>query len=343
MTTMVHRASIEERTKEQSQQHLKAQRDVAELERLARFVITIENDGSIRLTSNCGTESNGRPVITLIAVVAHVPNLDRSMKASVLEIGYRRARPYRRVEHTQTGALLLQRRDESHHLTGPQFQAIYPILLECLETILSETRAGWKSDEPWFINGRYYERGVQITVRHSDIMLCRALLRESLTYFRIAHGPRFIRWLNFKLRYSNYSRYSIRQYGPNVRLAAASFMRSQFSKRPLWTEALLRHVQKRALFESALMDLHGFRSEWDAEAALAFEDTHVPVLNGRGLLVWHTNDQPGITLGGHARHCCRFEMIFDRKNPKSRREQNENNVSRPTAKELDDDPDYVPF
>jgi hypothetical protein len=322
----------------------KVERDVESLKKFARFIILIESDGSIRVISNYHLLVTNQLVIPLIAVVTQIQSFDCPVWASVLEIGYKRARPYRRVENTNTGELLLQNRDDSHHLTETQFLAVYPTLLKCLEAVLVETRVKWKSDDVRFINGRAYERGVQITVRHSDAMLCHALLRESLKYFRIAHGNKLIRWLNYTLRHNKFNRYSVGQYGPNVRIAAASVMRSRFSKRPFWTEGLLLNVHKRSLLENALLDIHGFFSEWDDEARLAFEIARLPLPNADGLLIWHTLDQPSDKQSGtHAHGCSRFEVIFDRRSVKHRGKREGEFFQPVLPEEYQDDPVYSPF
>lgn len=343
MLKIVQSASIPEALPTPPLMLTKAERDAESLKRYARFVIVVEIDGSTRVISNYRRLLAGEIVIPLIVVMCPIEISGHYSWVSALEIGYKRARPYQRVEHTQTRELLLKNRDPGHRLTEAQFIAIYPIVLNCLETVLIETRAKWKSDDAQFVNGHMYERGVQITVRHSDTLLCQALLRESLNYFQIVYGNKMTRWLNWKLRYSKFNKYNYKLYGPNVRTAAASVFRSKFITRPFWTEALLRCVVKRKLLESALQDLHGFTPVWDTETATAFEGTLPRIPSAEGLFIWHTFDQPSEKLGSHARGCSRFEVLFNRRNKKHRGERSCGFYKPVLPEEYYHDPDYRPF
>lgn len=318
----------------------KSERDVATLKKHARFVIALEDTGEFELISNPPHKNESEPVVPLIAVVARVEYKTKRFWASVAEIGYGRARPYRRV-HVNQNKVLLQSRHPSWQLTARQLQRVYPTLLECLELVLTETRSRWKSDQPWIINGRAYEKGVQITVNQEDRFLCQAMLRENLRYFGVF--SRSVDWINWQLRHSKFDVYGVNQYGPNVRRVAESVVYSVFAKDPFWLEVLLRHVGKRRLLENALAQLHGFIPEPSVELAIAFDEPQVTLPSAEGLFVWHTFDQPSNRKGSHADGCSRFEVLFDRRNPNSRGTQDGEFYSPRLTKEMMNDPDFCPF
>ena len=321
----------------------KYERDIEALERYARFVITIEDNGTIRITSNYRRIIEVSHIVPLIAVVAPVLGAGRMFRASVLEIAYRRSRPYSRVE-SPNGRLLLQRRDASFALTKEQFALVYSVLLSCLEKVLTETRARWKSDDARFVNGTCYERGVQITVRTSDDMLAGALLRESAHYFRLVFlKSNWVFWLNERLKYTTMYAGNPTGYGPQVRKAASSVALSTMSKRPFWRETMLRLVKKRNLLENALLYLHGIHHVWDAETHLAYggDDLELPAADG--ILFWHTPDQPTDEKGRHAQGCIRFEVLFDRRNPKHKGERAHGFFKPVQPEEYYDDPEFIPF
>lgn len=135
----------------------KDEKDVRCLKKLARFVIEIDEANNISVTNNQSLVIRGERYAPIISVVVAYSD-GKTSTVPALEIGYKRARPYRRV-HKNRNKILIQTRKADYQLSVEQFKVVYPYILKCLETILIETRMNWKTSEPWFYNGRYYERG----------------------------------------------------------------------------------------------------------------------------------------------------------------------------------------
>lgn len=320
----------------------KNEADVADLRKHARYVIEITDSDNVRLISNTACVSGDKLIAPLIVVVAQIHHSTRPFWASVAEIGYERARPYRRV-HINKNQLLLQHRYSSWQLGAEQLQLVYPYLLQCLESVLSETRLKWKSTEPWFINGKLYEKGVQITINQTDALMCQALLRESIRFFRVGVFSQFVKWINWKLRYSQFEVYQVGRYGSNVREVIDQVRHSDLAQNPFWFEVLLQHIPKRRLLENALFQLHNFASGTNTEFELAFNRPAVDLPVAKGLFLWHTADQPANKKGSHADNCSRFEVVYDRKNPHSRQEQRRCPEMSVARKEIPDADNDCPF
>ena len=321
---------------------VKSERDVAALQKHARFVIALSDTKGVELISNPQQQYGSRVVVPLIAIVVQVTDGPHSFWASVAEIGYGRTRPYRRV-HVNRNKVLLQHRSVEWQLSNQQLQQVYPVLLQCFETILIDTRSRWKSDEPWYINGQHYEKGVQITVSHYDRALCQVLLHESIRYFDVGVFARWVSWINWKLRYSQFTSYPINLYGKNVRLVVDSVMSSVVVQNPFWYQVLMSSIGKRLLLENALYQMHGFYSGQTVETEIAFGQNPVELPKAEGLFFWHTLDQPLNKKGTHASNCSRFEVIFDRNNSNYRGEWDGKFYRPVMSKELENDPDYCPF
>lgn len=287
----------------------KAERDVAILKRQARFTICLDDDG---IESVLESDRYYSDTLPLIAVIGRTCTKGIWHEASLLEIGYRRARPYRRIRGEEAQTVLYDRMP-FHQLDTRQQRLVYPKLLECLKIVLSETQSDWKSNEPWRLSdGQLVERGVTITVDKRDAWLYREFLREDSRYHQECFFRRKARAIGWRLRYcGNFRRYGT--YPSSVVDVASSLYASPYREHPRRFEAWLRMMpRRRELLEMALLDLYNFRLRFDEEATLAYDESvrfpraHYP------LFFYQCPKQPNGKKGQHAAHCARFEIIYDR-------------------------------
>jgi hypothetical protein len=270
----------------------------------ARFVIRITSHG-VTVIDNHLLVTDSIPLIVVTAV-RQTPRGPKEV--SVLEIGYQRARPYSRV-HKARNRLRLERRSPSYEVSEPEFRLVYPEILRCLQTVLDETRARWRSTEPWWIQrGRPpVERGVEITVREDDLWLHEAFMREHVRFFRDSYLRRYAGWINHQLRHSKYNQY--RTYGPNVKRVVESIRGSVYFKDPTLRDVLLARCSKRMLIESAFRDLHHVHlTTGVARPPWLYIDRRQP--SAAPLFFRKTLDQPNGNQG-HAQGCVRFEVFYD--------------------------------
>lgn len=319
----------------------KSERDVLRLKELARFVIEINKNGNVSINNNRSRITRGEHYASIISVVAPFFRGKKMYTVPMLEIGYKRARPYKRV-HEKRNKILIQTRNANHQLSVEQFETVYPYILNCLEIILMETTMRWKTNEPWFINGQCYERGVQITIAKNDVLLYQAMLQESIHYFYAAIIGKYVHWLNKRLKHSQFEHYS--NYGPSVKRAAASVMRSSFITNPFWMEVLLSKIKKSSLLRNALYDIYGYFPEKSLEVELTFHSKTKPNLpHPKNLFIWHTPNQPANKKGGHAVGCGRFEILFNHPNSICCVEEHNKSKQKTFPSKYYDDPDLAPF
>lgn len=290
---------------------VKAERDVVILKRQARFVICLDDAGGYKVLES---SPEYHDTIPLVVVVGKVCTDGVAHEASLLEIGYKRARPYRRIRASDKIRTVLYDRVPFHQLDLQQQRLIYPEIFKCLEMVLRETQAGWKSNEPWWVTGdRVAERGVRISVDKRDRWLYREFLREDSRYHQQCLFKKMARTICFKLRHCKYVRYS--SY-PKSAVEVADFLHaSAYKKQPRLFEVLLRMMppSRRMLLESVLMDRHNFllQLDQDEDAALAFDEAErLPF--ARHPLFFHRHvNQPDGTKWGHAANCARFVVFYD--------------------------------
>lgn len=270
----------------------------------ARYVIRSASSG-VTVIDNHFLVTNSIPLIVVTAVR---PTPQGPREVSVLEIGYRRARPYSRV-HKARNRLRLERRSPHFEIEESEFRLVYPEIIRCLQTVLDETRARWKSTGPWWIaRGRPpVERGVEITVRADDHRLHEAFMREHVRFFQEYYLRRYANWINRRLRYSKYNQY--RTYGPNVKKVVESLSGSSYFEDLALREVLLTLCPKRMLIESAFRDLR----ETNLTTGVALPpwsrpDRRQP--SAAPLFFRKTLDQPNGNRG-HAQGCVRFEVFYD--------------------------------
>lgn len=288
-------------------------RDVARHKEFSRFVIVFDQSGQATLIDNGFRQSEGLEMISLIAVIGPVHYWGEAIpEAVLLEIGYRRTRPYRPVQ----SGIFSRERFPVGELTAEQVQVVYPIIQDCLQAILIETRAKWKNKGRWFASygANVIEKGIQITVHRRDRWLYTQLLREHAAYFERIFLRKYAKWIRDLLKTSKYNRYAPKQYGPKARKVGESLRNSRYFKEPLLLETLLRMVGRRTLVESILMDLYGHLvHEEDPERDAVYFDDHHPALPQKPhLWIYKTLDQPKDNgHKAHAKGCIRFEVILE--------------------------------
>lgn len=286
----------------------KAKRDVEILKLHARFAICLDGRGGCQVLES---HPDYADTIPLIVVVGKVCTKGVWHEASLLEVGYRHTRPYRRF-HEGNRVILYDRRP-FFELGEEYYQMIYFELLRCLEVVLEETLSGRKSTDPWCIpGGRIIERGFKITVSKHDTWLYKTVLRDETQHFSKQFSRRFADVISSKLAgYKNW----YHKYPKRVREVVDCIKFSGYGNNPRRLEALLRLLPatQRALIENALVSLHGFRNEFDEDARLVFGDARARLLSGsHSLTFYHTLRQPDEKKrGGHAKGCARFWVAFD--------------------------------
>jgi len=297
---------VSERACHRTRRRTKSNSDVQTLKRLARFVIVVKPDLTTTLIDN-GHRALTVPLIVVVGTIHD--HSDVQYSGSLLEIGYNRARPYRRI-HINKNKVLVWARNPKPQLSKQQIAVVYPKILECLEMVLIETRQRWKTKDAWWANGRLVERGVQITVDTTDSWLHREFLRENVRYFQSCWFPRYRRWINRRLLYTKTNRFPC---GPSAQKAIDSIAASGYAKSPILLEALLRIVEKRSVIEGALIRMNMFHHLTSDEVSFVFnEDNWVKLASPQNFFIWHTLDQPTDGKGIHAKNCARFEVLFDR-------------------------------
>ena len=285
-------------------------RDVVKHKNHSRFVIILDDENKASLIENQPAEGMSREIIPLIVVIGSGEYLGQNISETILlEIGLKRTRPYR---PTLSGTFSRER-EPVCDINPEQQQAAFPIILECLEKHLLETRARWTAKSSrWFVSfGAYQvEKGVQISVHKRDRWLYRECLFQHMRYFQSIHLPKFAKWIKDRLRTSKFNRYSPRQYGPKARQVGEEIRRSRYFNEPLLLETLMQMSGRADLIRSILSDLHNHIHTLDEETELVYIDPHVSFPQKNYLWFYKTLDQPAENgFKSQAKGCARFEVI----------------------------------
>ena len=235
----------------------KLARDVAKVESYARFVIAIQG-GEVTLIDN-KYRVKKLPYMRIIAVTGF-ENDDTSDKRVLLEIGYRRSRPYQQIEEScslnisKTGRWHIKGRKKTRTLSDEEMNLVYPSIVRCMADIVLETRETWECKESWYLPGQgLVERGVYFTFHLDDALLCRHMLLEDSDYRcarYIHHHAGCVRYWLRRYKQSYYSSKELRSF-VGVR-KVASLIHEHYSD-ALYREVLFKSIiSKRPHLEGIL-------------------------------------------------------------------------------------------
>lgn len=288
-------------------------RDAERHRTFSRFVIILDPVSALaQVIDNGDRIAAGQPWLPLIAVLGPADYLgDFFPEAILLEIGYRRTRPYR-----QTNCGIFPReRMPIRHLTPKQMREVWPVLLQCFEQIVLETRARWTHKGRWFTPPTGHpliEKGVQFTIHRDDRLAHLQFLREHNRYFKEVFLPRYALWINGQLRGYRYNRYT--HYGQKARAVSESLQNSRYFKEPLLLETLLQMVEKPTLLQSILSDLGSYlHTVDDEELELVYWQEPPAAEFSPTLYFYKTLDQPEPGHRKQAQGCKRFEIVLESK------------------------------
>lgn len=175
----------------------KIERDAKNMRQYARFVIVLEK-GIPRVIDNGHLFRAAQPFAHLIAVLGPVRYQGVLVDETVLlEIGYFRTRPYMQLEERKksgSGRWFLKGRVRVRKISDHEFQAVYPLIEQCLAQVVLERRETWKPEsreKRYLKNGAgWVERGLRCTVDKTDQLLYRQVLAEDIRYRR----EKYIGW-----------------------------------------------------------------------------------------------------------------------------------------------------
>ncbi|MCX6786564.1 MAG: hypothetical protein NTU85_01955 [Candidatus Kaiserbacteria bacterium] len=214
----------------------KLERDVENLKKYSRFAFVLNGKG-IEVIDNGERRAKGLPYAKIIAVLGK--------EGILMEIGYKRTRPYASLEdQTQVGERKprrkplpngekrkrekrerkekrwhLKQRPRVRALTEEEFMCVYPGIIMCMKIIVDEERKSWEVKEPWFTKGPgEIQKGIHFTVNHNDTFMHKQMMLEDVRYRMEKYLQRHARKIRWLLRNYQRSYYSRKQLGSFARV-----------------------------------------------------------------------------------------------------------------------------
>lgn len=300
-------------------------RDAEHVRTYARFVIVVKN-GTVRIIDNVELHRKNLPYARIIAVLGAVHHNGGDIEESVLmEIGYRRSRPYAQLEeksrdgngHGSIKRWHLKSRYRVRHLSDEELALVFPAILSCIRQIVFELRETWGHKGVWWteIRGlipgenrvKPFERGIHFTVSRSDITLHDHLLRADMQLRWEKYIKRHARWTFRYLRGYRCSFYTPKRLRSCSRALKVGQILSQGHYTPLYRAALVRHfkegTQRRTVLDMIISAFEINIGLTPEEERLFSSPRLLPSLDG--LRCYRPPSQPSV----HAKNATVFEII----------------------------------
>ncbi len=166
----------------------KIQADAKRLRRLARFVVILDENGTVRETIENHPESYEYFTRPVIAILAPTKIDDKILPETlVFEMTYERAVPYARIEENIPGGgrrIPIPERKRVRTITENELRLAWPALEQGFVSILRERLYHWKSlgDLFWLGRKNGFYSGILFRCPTEDIAAYREFWREHLRY-----------------------------------------------------------------------------------------------------------------------------------------------------------------
>lgn len=298
----------------------KLRRDARNILRYARFVIVLGGDYP-KVIDNGYRRTKSLPYARIIAVVGPVQHTGIILKNGVrMEIGYSRTRPYAQLEERLRDEYgnrgnrrwFLKPRPRAGHLSDEEFALVFPLITQCMASIVLEHRQNWKVKKSWWVDGPgEVERGVHFTIHHSDESMFRQMVLEDVRYRRERYISRHAAWVYYLLKRYKYSAYPSRQLRKFSKAQCVAEMLSQGHYTPFYRAVFLRCFAKgshtRTLLDS-IMETFGIDVSLSEREEYVLD--HAPTVPKLvDLQCYRPPRQPIV----HARESSVFEITLERR------------------------------